>query len=75
MLLACSIPQPRRTWGGRDEPHDREVRDFGKYDISLDRDGGSGLTVSAIALTLLVQCRRSHPIPPPPAFGAALSFA
>ena len=42
------------------------------HDISLDKDGGSGLTVSVAALTLLVQCRRYRSILP--AFGAALSF-
>jgi len=41
-----------------------------EYDISLDKDGGSGLTVSVVALTLLVQFRRYHLILP--TFGAAL---
>jgi len=46
--------------------------DFGEYHVSLDKDGGCGLTVSVVALTLLVQCRRYRSILP--AFGAALSF-
>jgi len=72
MLLARLIPQPQRTRGKRDGPNEWNMQDFGEYDISLDEDGGSGLTVSVVALTLLVQCYRYGSILP--AFAATLSF-
>jgi len=72
MLLARLIPQPQRTRGKRDGPNEWNMQDFGEYDISLDEDGGSGLTVSVVALALLVQCYRYGSILP--AFAATLSF-
>lgn len=72
MLLARSIPQPQRTRGRRDGPNGWNVQDFGEDDISLDKDGGSGLTISVVALAILVQCCLYRWILP--AFGAALSF-
>ena len=53
-------------------PNEWNVQDFGEYDSSLNKDGGSGLTVSVVALTLLVQCCRYRSILH--AFGATLSF-
>jgi len=56
----------------KDGPNEWNVQDFGEYDVSLDKGGGSGLTMSVIALTLLVQCHHYRSILP--AFGVALSF-
>jgi hypothetical protein len=47
------------------------MQDLGEYDILLDKDGGSGLTVSVVALTLLVKCCRYGSILPrllPPSY-------
>ena len=65
MLLARSIPQPQRTRGRRDGPNGWNVQDFGEDDISLDKDGGSGLTISVVALAILAyaSCETNSVIP------------
>jgi len=48
MLLAPLIPQLQRTRGRRDGLNEWNMQDFGEYDISLDKDGGSRLTAPVV---------------------------